>query len=96
MKSSVKAFLGVSLLCLVSGLAHASSYGDTIVRFKNSDQTANFFRTCYGYAVFPTVGEAGFIVGAALVRRISLLWVRRISGVLLFALAVVSAVDAAK
>jgi lipid-binding SYLF domain-containing protein len=65
MKSSVKAFLGVSLVCLVSGLAHASSYGDTIVRFKNSDQTANFFRTCYGYAVFPTVGEGAIGVGGA-------------------------------
>jgi lipid-binding SYLF domain-containing protein len=64
MKSSVKVFTTVSLLCL-AGLAHASSYGDTIARFKNSGQSASFFRHCYGYAVLPTVGEGAIGVGGA-------------------------------
>jgi lipid-binding SYLF domain-containing protein len=52
-------------LCLVAGLAHASSYGDTIARFKDAGQSTNFFRNCYGYAVFPTVGEGAIGVGGA-------------------------------
>jgi lipid-binding SYLF domain-containing protein len=65
MKFRVKTWAALPLLCLVAGLAHASSYGDTITRFKNSDKTASFFRNCYGYAVFPTVGEGAVGVGGA-------------------------------
>jgi len=65
MKTPVKSLMALSLSCLVFGLVHASGYSDTVTRFKNSDQTANFFRTCYGYAVFPTVGEGAVGVGGA-------------------------------
>jgi len=65
MKSTAKTLTTLSLLCLVAGLAHASSYGDTIARFKNSNQSARFFRNCYGYAIFPTVGEGAVGVGGA-------------------------------
>jgi lipid-binding SYLF domain-containing protein len=65
MKSTVKAFGLLPLMCLVAGLAHASSYGDTIARFKSAGQSQGFFRNCYGYAVFPTVGEGAIGVGGA-------------------------------
>jgi lipid-binding SYLF domain-containing protein len=53
------------LLCLIAGVAFASSYGDAIARFKAADRTATFFSTSYGYAVLPTVGEGALGVGGA-------------------------------
>ncbi len=48
-----------------SAVASADDYSDTIALFKGSSQSAAFFNNSYGYAVFPTVGEGGFIVGGA-------------------------------
>lgn len=45
--------------------AHADAYDDTIELFKNAGQSAGFFDSSYGYAVFPTVGKGGLVVGAA-------------------------------
>jgi lipid-binding SYLF domain-containing protein len=50
----------------MNGVAFAGPYADTIATFKQAGESREFFDTCYGYAVFPTVGEGGFIVGAAL------------------------------
>src|SRR5882672_5738658 len=58
-------FCFAPLLLLAAGAAHADKYSDAIASFKNAGDSAGFFQTCYGYAVFPTVGEAGFIVGGA-------------------------------
>lgn len=33
--------------------------------FRHAGESAWFFRHCYGYAIFPTIGEGGFVVGAA-------------------------------
>jgi lipid-binding SYLF domain-containing protein len=49
----------------VSGLAAASDNSDTIARFKAAGRSASFFGHSYGYAVFPTVGEGGLVVGGA-------------------------------
>src|ERR1700722_4635652 len=54
------------VLLLTAGVASADNYADTVALFKNAGASAEFFPKCYGYAVFPTVGEAGFIVGGAL------------------------------
>jgi len=55
------------LLLLMAGMANAAGkYTDTINLFKNAGESASFFQNSYAYAVFPTVGEAGFIVGGAL------------------------------
>jgi lipid-binding SYLF domain-containing protein len=64
MKSIVK-ISATLLLCLAAGLAFADSFSDTITRFKEANQSENFFRTCYGYAVFPTIGEGAIGVGGA-------------------------------
>lgn len=45
--------------------ARADSYSDTISIFKNAGQSGNFFKTAYGYAVFPTVGKGGAGIGGA-------------------------------
>ena len=52
-------------LLIAAGAAQADSYGDTVALFKNAGDSAAFFSRSYAYAVFPTIGEGGFIVGAA-------------------------------
>jgi len=55
------------VLLLMAGMANAAGkYTDTINLFRNAGESASFFKNSYAYAVFPTVGEAGFIVGGAL------------------------------
>jgi len=58
------AFLAIAML-LGAGPALADKYSDTIELFKNAGQSGSFFNKCYGYAVFPTIGKAGFVVGGA-------------------------------
>jgi lipid-binding SYLF domain-containing protein len=55
----------VPVLMLAAGAARADSFSDTIALFKNAGDSASYFSKSYGYAVFPTIGEAGFIVGGA-------------------------------
>jgi lipid-binding SYLF domain-containing protein len=54
-----------ALLLLGAGAASADDYSDTVQLFKNAGSSAAFFGHCYAYAVFPTIGEGGFIAGAA-------------------------------
>jgi lipid-binding SYLF domain-containing protein len=66
MKITSRAFSLVPALLLIAGIAHAGKYEDTIQLFRNAGESSSFFHKSYAYAVFPTVGEAGFIVGGAL------------------------------
>jgi lipid-binding SYLF domain-containing protein len=62
----VAQFIGfTSALLLAAGAAHADAYSDTIQLFKNAGESAVFFDHCYGYAVFPTIGEGALVVGGA-------------------------------
>jgi lipid-binding SYLF domain-containing protein len=45
--------------------AWADSYQDTINIFKKADESRSFFKTAYGYAVFPTIGKGGVGIGGA-------------------------------
>jgi lipid-binding SYLF domain-containing protein len=54
----------VSVMAL-SHIAFADSYSNTINVFKKSDATKPFFKKCYGYAIFPTVGKGGIGIGGA-------------------------------
>jgi hypothetical protein len=57
---------GVTLaLLLGSGVAHADPYEDTIAVFKHAGESAVFFNNCYAYAVFPTIGAGGLVIGGA-------------------------------
>ena len=40
-------------------------YSSTIKVFNNSPVVEKFFKNSYGYALFPTVGKGGFIVGGS-------------------------------
>jgi len=53
------------LLLVGSGSAVADKYDDTIRIFKAAGESSRFFDSAYAYAVFPTVGKGGFVVGAA-------------------------------
>jgi lipid-binding SYLF domain-containing protein len=56
--------LGLSML-LPAGALLAGPYGDTVNLFKNAGQSAAYFDDSYGYAIFPTIGKGGLVVGAA-------------------------------
>ena len=53
------------LLLFISSNAIADKYSDTIDVFMKSDAVTPFFNNAYGYAVFPTVGKGGIILGGA-------------------------------
>jgi lipid-binding SYLF domain-containing protein len=57
--------VAASALMLRSVTAFADAYADTIELFKQAGESAAFFDTSYGYAVFPTIGKGGLGVGAA-------------------------------
>jgi len=52
-------------LLLGSGVAYADRYTDTVGLFKQAGSSSVFFDNCYAYAVFPTVGAGGLVVGGA-------------------------------
>ena len=53
--------------CLLfsAGSVLADKFDDTANLFRDAGASSTFFDHCYGYAVFPTIGKVGFIVGAA-------------------------------
>ena len=72
-KQSMQAFL-FFLLCampITSTLAEEDAVeqerkvNEAIDIFKGAGESAGFFQNSYGYAVFPTIGKAGFIVGGS-------------------------------
>jgi lipid-binding SYLF domain-containing protein len=46
-------------------LAWADKYQDARKMFENADESAEFFRSAYGYALFPTIGKGGIGVGGS-------------------------------
>lgn len=69
-----RALRASALMCLLmiglvlpasSAFADDSDYSDTIGAFQRAGASSGFFKSSYGYAVFPTVGKGGFIVGGA-------------------------------
>jgi len=65
MLKRLTSFLAVLLLALPYSQARADSYSDTINTFKKAGQSGEFFKTAYGYAVFPTIGKGGVGIGGA-------------------------------
>ncbi len=54
-----------AMLLLSLTQAWADDYDDTVQIFRNAVESQGFFGDAYGYAVFPTIGKAGFVVGGA-------------------------------
>jgi lipid-binding SYLF domain-containing protein len=57
--------LVIGCLMLAVSTVSADEYSDTVRVFKNAGESAPFVSSAYGYAIFPTIGKGGFIVGAA-------------------------------
>ncbi len=65
MQKLLKAGFLLSLLLLAVAQAQADEYSDTLYSFRNAGDSGKFFDSAYGYAVFPTIGKIGFIIGGA-------------------------------
>jgi lipid-binding SYLF domain-containing protein len=57
--------LALVAMLAITSVASANKYVDTVELFKKAGESANFFSSAYGYAVFPTIGKGGLIVGGA-------------------------------
>ena len=55
----------LSFMAFPFGLALADDYEDTVKVFRDAGQSGTYFANSYGYAVFPTIGKGGLIVGGA-------------------------------
>ena len=53
------------LLALPFTQAWADEYQDSVKIFKDAGESTNFFNNSYGYALFPTIGKAGIVIGGA-------------------------------
>ncbi|MBE8166890.1 MAG: lipid-binding SYLF domain-containing protein, partial [Shewanella sp.] len=54
------------LMSLITSTAFASdSYSQAVKGFSSAPETQRYLNSAYGYALFPTVGKAGFGVGGA-------------------------------
>ncbi len=62
---TVRIMLAGLALVWAGAASAASNMASTISLFKNSGASASFFNSAYGYAVFPTIGKGGLVVGAA-------------------------------
>lgn len=60
--------LSVMVFILSATIISASEsdpFSQTIEIYKKSPEVQSFFKSAYGYAVFPTIGKGGLVVGAA-------------------------------
>ncbi len=64
MKLIVRITLVTLLLSLIGTTAWADPYADAKRMFEDAGISA-IFKSAYGYALFPTIGKAGFVVGGA-------------------------------
>jgi lipid-binding SYLF domain-containing protein len=61
-------YIRVAFFLLILGTAARSlgdSYSDAMQDFRSAGESASFFDTAYGYAVFPTIGKGGIGLGGA-------------------------------
>jgi hypothetical protein len=65
MQRFIKIIALFALLIVGGPAAWANSYSDAIKVFSNAGESGKYFKTAYGYALFPTVGKAAFVVGGA-------------------------------
>jgi lipid-binding SYLF domain-containing protein len=64
MRKQLMSLLAVSILAIPCTGA-ADPYADTLKTFRGAGQSAEFFKTSYGYAVFPSIGKGGAGIGGA-------------------------------
>ena len=64
MKSMQKTLIIGLVMTLFCSSAYADEYTDTKKMFEDAG-LGDMFSSAYGYALFPTIGKAGFVVGGA-------------------------------
>ena len=64
MKQILRATLLILLISVPFTAALADEYADTKKMFTDAG-ISNMFKTAHGYALFPTIGKAGFVIGGA-------------------------------
>jgi lipid-binding SYLF domain-containing protein len=64
MKAYLRTFVLAAALVLTAAPALADD-AETIALFQGAGRSSEYFNTAYGYAIFPNIGKAGFIVGGA-------------------------------
>ncbi len=52
-------------LLIFSGAIWADEYDAALADFRAASGTERFFAEAYGYALFPTIGKGGFVIGGA-------------------------------
>jgi lipid-binding SYLF domain-containing protein len=55
----------LAALLLPAGAAMANRYSDTVTLFQNAGESAGYFHDSYAYAIFPTIGKGGLVIGGA-------------------------------
>ena len=55
----------IVMMVTISSASAAEDYSSTINVFKQSPQVQPYFKNAYGYAVFPTIGKGGLVIGGA-------------------------------
>jgi lipid-binding SYLF domain-containing protein len=65
MHKNLRNLLVPLLLTIPCARALADGDEDTVKVFRGAGQSGKFFDDCYGYAVFPTIGQGGLGVGGA-------------------------------
>lgn len=64
--SSITTLLGCLLVAGLSGCVNTpGKFLDATQIFQNAPQTEAYFNTAYGYALFPTIGKGGVVLGGA-------------------------------
>lgn len=58
----VALFFGIATIAVS---AEVKDYSSTIKVFNDSPAVQTFFKNAYGYAVYPNIGKAGFVVGGS-------------------------------
>ena len=72
----IRAFKATSVLLLLglaATFAQADEYASTIQMFRDAGESAQYFDTSVGYAVFPTIGKGGIGIGGAYGKGLSLI-----------------------
>jgi lipid-binding SYLF domain-containing protein len=49
----------------ISSALAGDDYAEATQVFKNAGESGKFFKSAYGYAIFPNIGKGGFVVGGA-------------------------------
>ena len=65
MQSVFRAVFLFSLLAMNAPASWADKYDDALYSFQRAGESGAFFETAYGYALFPTIGKAGLVVGGS-------------------------------